>query len=159
MEVKTEKERERVEEIELNKFNEAFASNNPNILEQFIKSFSNSKKIGEMKEKIELLRKEKREKDIDSKQTISLIESLKLDFNLNKTFVNDFYKKNKNFQFSDIQKIQIEKSLRICWKEDHKAFFKKKKLAKITEFPWTDIMKWLGEERTKKLFSELNLQS
>jgi CRISPR-associated protein (TIGR03986 family) len=79
---------------------------------------------------------------------------------------------NKFFQFQEQQLIDIKAAFRKCLDEEKtnsknkkykNKFFKKGKLIHFFQnkvkpphnFPWTDVIKWLGVEEVEKLFNEL----
>lgn len=79
----------------------------------------------------------------------------KLDFGSIKALLNP-YLKNKQFEFSDKQREDIYAALLESYKlesSNRKSDWNKEKYPK---YPWSDIVKWLGEDLTKKLNSELN---
>lgn len=99
---------------------------------------------------------EKNEKLREDAQQKSGIE-LKFDstnFRKTKDYLNDFLRHNKFFEFSEDQKLQIESQIRFCWENDQEAFHKKKRLIQFPNFPWTDIIKWVGQERAGILFND-----
>ena len=83
----------------------------------------------------------------------------KYDFENIKKEVNKLMK-NKLFQFSEVQALQIQDALKLSWDLENKkgkksAFFKKDNFSKMTDFPWTDISRWLGPEQAESLRNEL----
>src|SRR5690625_1503116 len=92
------------------------------------------KKEKEAANNLETKKKEQKDKDLQ--------EEIVLDFpntkcKVTKDILNTPLKKNKHFSYSKKQVPSIIEQLKRCWKDDHKAFYKKKKLAKFSEFPWT----------------------
>ena len=80
---------------------------------------------------------------------------------LQKEIIEKLQKKNKSYDLTDNQKNEVEILVKKSFAHEKNRgkkneFLKRKKPAKFTDFPWTDIAKWLGEERAEKLFNELN---
>jgi CRISPR-associated protein (TIGR03986 family) len=124
-------------------------------LEQFIAKYPENASIRVFQEKVDRLRRQRKEDEAKKMQAVSL-EALPTDrFRDLKDHLNGFSGKNKMFTFTEEHRKSISISLRECFRRDGDAFLKKRKPARLNEFPWTDIVKWLGEDLAKKLYYEL----
>lgn len=124
-------------------------------LEEFINKYPFNPETTNFRNKVQKLRERNKKEDAAGMQQVNLNDILKCDFGKDKEVLNNILRKNKQFVFSETQKVVITENLKGIWEKDKQSFFKKRKLAEFLEFPWTDIKKWLGEERAKSLYDEL----
>jgi CRISPR-associated protein (TIGR03986 family) len=130
-------------------------SDDRNALEDFIGQYPSNENVSIFRARIEELRRIEKQKDAQAMAS-KPIEGLSDRFDVNKSILNEYIRKNKHFVFSEAQQQQIIQSLRDCFKSNPESFYKKKKPAKFTEFPWTDIVKWLGMDKSRDLYNEFN---
>ncbi|MFC3809771.1 TIGR03986 family type III CRISPR-associated RAMP protein [Lacihabitans lacunae] len=106
-----------------------------------------------------------RAKELEIRQNIKLEEAKKLgennldlkslEFSKIKDYLNGFSKKNRLFEFSENQKIEITEWLKKSYnaeKQNKKSDWNKNPYPK---YPWSDISKWLGDEQAKELHKQL----
>lgn len=157
-------------------FDAAVSTNDIAELNIFLQDFPNSFLKKEVEQKIEeinqyaILAEEERKKTeeverIRKKQKEEMIEADKMgkedfqfpnnEFKSTKELLNGMLNSNKHFNFSESQINKIEQQVRNCWREDRDSFYKKRKLIKFPKYPWSDIKKWLGPDKTKALYEEL----
>lgn len=129
-------------------------SSNLESLKSFVDKYPHNKNVSLFLNKIDELNKMRRNIEADE-MAKQVLQFENCDFAGTKNQLNGLLRKNKQFRFSVEQCHQIEQQLRCCWEKDNKAFWKKNKVLRFNEFPWTDIKKWLGEEKAKSLFDEL----
>jgi len=122
-------------------------------LDEFLKKYPQSKFKQQAEiEKVEI-QKRKKEAEIEEVQKKDLVFK-DYKFETIKNMLNPYLKK-KGFFFSETQIARIEEAILKAWKNDQKSFMKKNNYAKIIEFPWTDIIKWIGIERTNSVYNKL----
>lgn len=126
-----------------------------NIKNEEAKQLEKDRKRKEQEETNRLAEKNKKEKE----DAIKLMEEMELDFKDDKFKTAQKVLKppfdNKYFEYSEVQKDTIIEQIKKCWENDPKSFKKKKKANPFPKFPWSDIIKWIGEERAKSLYDEL----
>ncbi len=179
-EIKAKKEKEKELQKQKAKEREAFdaasTSNDIVVLKTFVTQFQDSPLKKEAERIIEEIQREdifaeeerkkaKEAERINRKRKQEKIEAKKMgkedlkfpspNFADTKKILKPYFAKNRQFIFSESQKVQIAEQVRKCWKEDREAFYKKKKLANFPKYPWSDIIKWLGRDDAKVLFDEL----
>ncbi len=126
-------------------------------LENFIQYYPECTLVGDAKKNIESLKKQKKEDKIRKDQQ-SLPPTDITSFEDIKTWASSKLK-TKGFTFTEKQKEDIVKALKKCFDNESSnpqrkknKFYKKGKLQPYNKFPWTDIKKWLGEEKSKELY-------
>ncbi len=149
-----EREKEIEKEIEILAENLIKTGTIEDLLE-FIKNHPTNRHIPNFEVKLkelQILKKKEKANEMQGKKISGLTGRIEED----KKILNKMLE-NKYFSFSESQKDEIIENIKIAWKQDNKSFYKKKKLAKITEFPWTNIKEWIGETKAQDLYSELVL--
>ncbi len=130
-------------------------SNNLDLILTAISKYPSHEKIKELREKeIEIRNVNK----INIAKKLSSQELIfnSLYFDKLKDYLNSFTKNNKLFQFSEIQKLQIADKLKESYlseKDNKKSDWRK---GFFPKYPWSDIIKWLGQEAAQNLYNELN---
>lgn len=153
-------EREQMESEASLAFKEIMAKESIEQWESFVNQYPSSKLVKEVNGRLLKLRQAKNlELSQMAQQTELVIKEV--EFKVMKATLNTYINKYKNFQFSQTQRNTISNAVRASWmKEGEKPikkneFFKKKKWATLSQYPWTDIVKWLGSEETEILYNEL----
>lgn len=131
------------------------SSNNVEELSQFIIDYPLNENAQTFRERIQHLNREKNKREAEKLSENYLPNFKDGKFKTTQEECKTPFNKNKYFNFSDEAKTLIENQIRRVWKEDNKTFYSKKKLTDFGRFPWSDIIKWLGKERAKKLYDEL----
>lgn len=157
--VKREKE-EALENIRLKEEEEKRAANllessNIEDIDNFIRMHPGNPNVPALNERLEELRRQKRAAKNKQMEEVDLSQILTRNFNEDKEILNKMLNTNKQFVFSENQKDDIILNLRDIWKHDQQSFYRKKKLAKYQEYPWTIITKWIGEEKAQNLYNDL----
>ncbi len=133
-------------------------SNDIDRLRKFVNNYPYNENTKMFEERIQELSHEKKKKEAEE---LSNKFSPNFKDNKFKTIQEECkapYKVNKYFEFSNEAKDHIENQIRKCWKDDPNIFRKKNELIAFPKFPWSDIVKWLGEERAKSLYNDLTSQ-
>lgn len=136
-------------------FNDLSAKNTRIEFESSLSKFLNTKwhkMLGQrIKEFIDAEKQGKLEAAQNSKIEFNANEFSKLKENLNKSF------KTKGFEYSETQKVDIKNLLKTNFnteKDKPKSEWKKNKNA-FDKYPWTDVTKWLGQEKAQELYKQL----
>lgn len=127
-------------------------SENLSEIEDFVNKNAGHSKTSELRQLAEKIRSIIKLKKSESLKNQVLVFDNSSSYSLSKVYLNNMLKKNKGFSFSSDQIQQIINMIDECWKHDNNVFFKKKKLANLNEYPWTEIKKWIGEEKTNELY-------
>lgn len=157
--VKAEQEQVRLE-MET-KAQEAFQkANTIDLFEKFTADFPESQLLLKAQEKILQLRQEANLQAAQEAQE-EIIQLSDYRFIAIKNVLNNYFKQYRNFKFSENQEIQIVEALKKSWTIENQnpkksAFMKKGKILPLNKFPWTDVKKWVGEDKAIQLFDELN---
>lgn len=146
-------------EQETNDFNRAKETNTVEALQSFTFNHPDSDYNKQVDILMIPLRENKKKQKVEDAQKEDFVSSSPNFDDVKKWAVKIL--KIKNFAFVDRQKEQlqdaIKESFEIEYKKNDKknAFMKKKKPAKFNDYPWTDIIRWIGTEKAKALYKEL----
>jgi CRISPR-associated protein (TIGR03986 family) len=136
-------------------FQIAINSDDVEMITNYISTYPNSSHIKKLREREQHLNNERKRKEAELLSQSSLaFDSDK--FSDIKSKLNGMLKKNRHLIFSDIQKKQIIQLLKKSYaleKNDKKSDWQKVNM--YPKYPWSDIIKWLGEESAEQLFFEL----
>lgn len=139
-------------------FNRAQALNTLDDWETFVTEYPESSERPKAEEAILQLRKlQKAEVQVQAQQ-VPLPDNLER-FEAIKKWGQKQYGK-KDFTFSNSQKEQLPSLLRRVFAQENKtpkksSFYRKGQLATFAQYPWKDIVKWLGEKDAFTLYQEL----
>jgi len=135
-------------------FEELMMASDINPVQEFIKKYPSSEYTAEVRQR-ELEIRIKIKEEAANELANQSLHFERYDFGSIKSLLNPFLK-NKQFEFSPEQRTEIHKAL----VESHRLEASNRKSdwnkGNYPKYPWSDVVKWLGDDLTKKLFDELN---